>query len=84
MANINNPPLGEPLTEKDGKARTSWSLWFGQVLRGSAFLGSGTTANRPPLKDARPFTYYGDTTLGIPVYVNATATGWVNSAGAAV
>ena len=86
MALINNPPIGEPLAEKDGKARTSWSLWFGQVKRGSAFLGSFTTANRPPLKDLTPGTYGLDISLGAngkPVFVNKGATGWVLADGTA-
>ena len=46
-----------------------------------------TTANRPALKDLKAGGYYLDTTLvaaGQPIWVNATATGWVNYLGVAV
>lgn len=86
MALLNNAPIGEQVTDDTGFASRAWSLWFTQVFRGSAFLGSGTTANRPSLKDLRPGTYYFDTSLGAngrPIFVRKDAAGWVFADGTA-
>lgn len=84
MALITQAPIAEPVVDASGNIRRAWSLWVGQVFRGSAFLGAGVTADRPALRDLRPGTYFLDTTLGIPIFVNAAGTGWINAAGVAV
>ena len=86
MALLNNAPLGEPMAEEDGRASRAWSSWFGQVFRGSAFLGAGATADRPALKDLRPGTYYFDTSLGAngkPIFVRKDGAGWILADGSA-
>ena len=87
MALLNAPPLSEQMIGDDSKVFGSWGAFFMQVFRGTAFYGSGTTAQRPALKDLKAGGYYLDTTLvaaGQPIWVNSTATGWVNYAGVAV
>lgn len=81
---MNNPPLAEPIADTTGFVRRAWSLWFGQVFRGSGFLGSGDT--RPNLRSLFPGQYFFDTTLGSdgkPVFVNGDASGWVLADGTA-
>ena len=87
MALLNAPPLSEKMIGKDAKAFGSWGPFFMQLFRGTAFYGSGTTAQRPALKDLKSGGYYFDKSLGAagrPIWVNSTATGWVDSAGVAV
>lgn len=43
---------------------------------------SGTTANRPTLNLETGMMYF-DTTLGMPIWVDAAGTGWVDATGAA-
>ena len=87
MALLNAPPLAEKMIGTDAKAFGSWAAFFMQVFRGTSFYGSGTTANRPALKDLKAGGYYFDTSLGAngrPIWVNRLGTGWVDSAGVAV
>lgn len=87
MALINSPPYVEQLILKDGRMSVAWTQWFSQVFRGTAFCGSGITANRPPLKDLKAGAYFFDESLGAngkPIWVNKGATGWVLADGTAV
>lgn len=84
MALLNSPPLSEPMILEDGRLSIAWTQWFMQVFRGTSFYGSGTTANRPALKDLKAGGYFLDTTLGIPIFVNALASAWIDATGAPV
>lgn len=86
MALINSPPLSEAMILSDGRMSLAWTQWFMQVFRGTAFLGSGTTGNRPNLRDLKAGSYYLDESLGAngkPIFVNKGATGWILADGTA-
>lgn len=86
MALINSPPLNEKMILEDGRMSVAWTMWFMQVFRGTAFLGAGTTGNRPNLRDQKAGSYYLDTSLGAngrPIWVNKGATGWIDADGTA-
>lgn len=87
MALINSPPFAERMVLSDGRMSLAWTMWFMQVFRGTAFLGSFTTANRPPLKDLKAGSFGLDTSLaanGRPIWVNKGATGWIDADGVVV
>jgi hypothetical protein len=46
--------------------------------------GVGTTTNRPATGAVYAGMFFFDSTLGIPIWRNATNTAWVNSAGTSV
>lgn len=82
MSLINNAPIAEPIASKVGKAAGAWPNWFGQVFRICFDVqNSGPTASRPST-NLYPGKFYFDTTLGKPVWVNTTSTGWVDATGA--
>lgn len=85
MARINAPPNATPFTRPDGSIDPAWAEWTMQTFRAAQMIyGSGTTADRPT-KDLRPGGVYFDTSLGAngkPIWLNKTATGWVDATGA--
>lgn len=79
---ISSPPTRRAVDDGAAVSRP-WAGWFGQAFRLLFAMGqSGTTANRPTegLWPGRP---YFDTTLGMPIWVNASGTGWVKADGTA-
>jgi hypothetical protein len=82
MPIINIPPLSEPMSDKSGPTRRSWSSWVSQVFRICFDVqNSGVTANRPT-GDLYVGKFYFDTTLGKPIWYEGP--GWVDATGAAV
>lgn len=76
------PPVKEPF-DVDGKVSVVWVNWVNQtnaVL--NTVVQAGTTANRPTIKFIGQ-QYY-DTTLDIPIFVNAAGTAWVDATGSTV
>jgi hypothetical protein len=76
-----------PLTPNaNNQVTADTSVWPLSILLAAGFtiaIGVNTTANRPTggLSPGLPFF---DSTLGIPIWRNATNTGWVNASGATV
>jgi hypothetical protein len=87
---INSPPNNSRLVEGTqdplfrGEPTSQFSEWFMQVFRICfSQAQSGTTAQRPT-KLLWTGRRYFDTSLGAngkPIWVNKTATGWVDAAG---
>jgi hypothetical protein len=86
MALINSPPLDavtSPDIESKPRNAASWMNFFNQVFRiCSSVTESGTTANRPTVNLWVGRTYY-DTTLNLPIWINAVnpAVVWKDAAG---
>lgn len=89
MSAINTPPNNAAVDQMDAAGRgvlpsLPWQEWFMQVFRICfAVQQSGTTAQRPTSQLWIGRTYF-DTTLNKPVWVNSSATGWVDADGSAV
>lgn len=88
MSLLNNPPNSEPVVDQDSlMIRTSWSNFVMQLFRAAyAEYQSGTTAERPTTQ-LWPGRSYFDTSLGAngkKIFVNKTASGWVDGTGASV
>lgn len=82
MALINSPPVAGALVDDRAIAVPGFATWLLQAFRILFDLqNSGTTAQRPTV-NLYQFKFYGDTTLGIPIwYINGA---WRNSAGVPV
>ena len=89
MSVIAPPPVNSLMqAQAEGQTRIMpvWQGFFSDVFRICFSLTqSGTTANRP-VTNLWPGRMYYDTSLGAngkPIWVNATATGWVLADGTA-
>lgn len=82
---IDEAPLKDSVTIKDGILSVAWTSWFKKVgLYCGAVSDSGTTANRPDknLWIGRP---YFDTTLGYIIHIKTVSpVVWVDGAGTTV
>jgi hypothetical protein len=83
--NADNLPL---YADTDGTANVDVSKFdLPAMLRlGVALVphGTGTTAQRPAANACYPGMPFFDSSLGLPIWRNATNAGWINAAGAAV
>ena len=80
--NISKPPIKTPF-DKDGKVSVEWVAWVNQVQTIlNTTVQSGITADRPTKKFIGQQFY--DTTIDLPIHVNAAGTGWEDAAGNSV
>lgn len=80
---IPTPPLNSELVDKDGRITRSGAEWLNFMwLAANSLTESGTTAQRPTDKLWLGRVFY-DTTLNMPVFVNAVtpAVVWKDAAG---
>lgn len=85
MSVINNPPIGGPLTSREGFSSGAFSNWLNQIfLILFDVQNSGPTASRPT-RNMYVGKQYFDVTLGIPIWVQSLGpTVWVDATGAPV
>lgn len=78
---LTQPPIRQKFDKEHG-VNTEWVDWTNQVYTViKSVTQSGTTANRPTKIYVGQM--YFDTTLGLPIWVNAAGTGWVKADGTA-
>lgn len=80
---IPTPPLNNELVDKEGRVTRSGAEWLNHMwLAANSITESGTTAQRPTTRLWLGRPYY-DTTLNIPVFVNAVTPSvvWKDAAG---
>ena len=78
---VTQPPLRSKFDKENG-VNTEWAEWTKRVYTVvNSVAQSGTTANRP--EKIFVGQQYFDTTLNLPIWVNAAGTGWIKSDGTA-
>ena len=78
---ISPPPTKRAIVDAFTKelAEAMWLEFFSDVYKGIRDIQSSGTSAQRPIKDLYNFRFYGDTTLGIPIwYLNGD---WIDAQG---